>query len=72
MYDKVRTLCDGGSSSLLRHHAAKVGTARGDTARAHVRRSAGPYQSIRERKMAVDGVSGVGSITEKLDWCENC
>lgn len=37
------------------------------TAHAPVVRPVGPYQSIRERKM-VDGVSGAGSITEKLDW----
>ncbi len=56
------------SSAQSRHHAVIVSTARVPTARAPVIHPAGPYQSIRERKMAVDGVSGAGSITEKLDW----
>lgn len=46
-----------------RRHASRV-----HTAHAPAIHPAGPYQSIRERKMAVDGVNGGGSIAEKLDW----
>lgn len=56
------------SSSLLRHHAVTMSTTRVHTARAPVIHPAGPYQSIRERKMVVEEVSGARSITEKLDW----
>lgn len=55
---------------ILRHPVVIISTALAHTARAPAIHPAGPYQSIRERKMAVDGVmvSGAGSITEKLDW----
>lgn len=59
------TLCNLGVSW---HRVAAVGKTLVPTARAPAIHPAGPYQSIRERKMALDGVSGVWSITEKLDW----
>lgn len=60
------------ASGRCRHHGATTRSPsaqqRARTAPAPVVHPAGPYQSIRERKMVADGVSGARSITEKLDW----